>query len=236
MIKLYIKEGLQKTEHKNLFITDYAGDIVNLLINKPMVYRIVYDPNYDIYAIGDGYQYLHGWLVRVLKDNGYSDIDVNSTYDAMFVPYTDIDNVEEFDAGFGIGMEYPFQTPIKTGYFLTYRKHDLKNRFTDIFNILNRKHLIISDHKYPKSNERLYPEFGLSNNDLYNNLLINCDNYIAGRVSFIMVDSIEEQIEMLRNLIPVIDRDKMLWRDISLSELDNLEKQLLQRQKELEQK
>lgn len=51
-----------------------------------------------------------------------------------------------------------------------------------------------------------------------------------------MVDTIEEQIEMLRNLIPVIDRDKMLWRDISLSELDGLEKQLLQRQKELEQK
>lgn len=43
MIKLYIKEGLQKTEHKNLFITDYVGDIVNLLINKPMVYRIIYD-------------------------------------------------------------------------------------------------------------------------------------------------------------------------------------------------
>ena len=44
---MIIKERLEQTKYG--FVTDYVGDIINFLINKPKIYRISYYPQKDIY-------------------------------------------------------------------------------------------------------------------------------------------------------------------------------------------
>ena len=43
----------------DMFYTDYAGDIVNLLVNKPRAYRFLYDAQADLYIICDAWDYTH---------------------------------------------------------------------------------------------------------------------------------------------------------------------------------
>jgi hypothetical protein len=231
-----INERLQKVPNGDVFTTDYIGDIVKLFLNKPKVYRFSYLPKLDIYAVGDAYKYEHGNLIYCLREyGGYDIVYEDSQNNAMFCPYDEIDNSEDWDAGFNFGVEYPYSVPIETGYILTFNKSSLQNDFRELYTYLNKHHLILKDHKYINSEGRLYPEYGLSNNDLYNTLLCMCDGYLDGRVKKLYADTIEEQIEMLRNLLPVVDFSIPVWRPITMKELDELEKKMLVRQKELSQ-
>ena len=57
-MKLKIKERLQKLSD-DIFYTDYAGDIANLLANKPKEYRFLYDAQADLYMICPAFDYIH---------------------------------------------------------------------------------------------------------------------------------------------------------------------------------
>ena len=53
------------------FITDSPYDIKNLLLNKPKLYRILYDANIDMYMIGDGSEIIHWDMIREAYKQGY---------------------------------------------------------------------------------------------------------------------------------------------------------------------
>lgn len=56
---------------EDMFITDYAGDIVNLLVNKPQEYRFLYDAQADLYMICDAWDYIHLDMVAVAFREGW---------------------------------------------------------------------------------------------------------------------------------------------------------------------
>lgn len=92
-MKLKINERLQKLG-SDMFITDYAGDIVNLLVNKPKAYRFLYDAQADLYMICDAWDYIHMDMVKqAFKEGWYTD---------------EKDFIEEFICDFyrGIATEY----------------------------------------------------------------------------------------------------------------------------------
>lgn len=66
-----INERLQRLGN-DMFITDYAGDIVNLLVNKPKAYRFLYDAQADLYMICDAWDYIHLEMIeQAFKDGWY---------------------------------------------------------------------------------------------------------------------------------------------------------------------
>ena len=66
----YINERLQRLG-SDMFITDYAGDIVNLLVNKPNAYRFLYDAQADLYMICDAWNYIHLDMVKQAFKEGW---------------------------------------------------------------------------------------------------------------------------------------------------------------------
>jgi hypothetical protein len=69
-MKLKILERLQKLDD-DMFITDYAGDIVNLLVNKQKEYRFLYDAQADLYMICDAFDYIHMDMVEEAFNDGW---------------------------------------------------------------------------------------------------------------------------------------------------------------------
>jgi hypothetical protein len=74
-MKLKIREKLQKLGN-DMFITDYAGDIAQLLANKPKQYRFLYDAQADLYMICDAWDYIHmDMMEQAFKSGWYADQD-----------------------------------------------------------------------------------------------------------------------------------------------------------------
>lgn len=65
-----LSESLHRLD-SNCFITDSPYDIKNLLLNKPKLYRILYDANIDMYMIGDGREIIHHDLLEKAFELGY---------------------------------------------------------------------------------------------------------------------------------------------------------------------
>ena len=63
-------EKLQKLG-SDMFITDYIGNVVDLVKNKTDQYRILYDSKIDKYIIANGYEHTHFDMLRTAYDNGY---------------------------------------------------------------------------------------------------------------------------------------------------------------------
>ena len=236
--KLKIEEKFQKTNIRDCFVTDYVGDIVNWLLNKPRIYRITYDVNKDLYAICDGDKHIHAQNYRSLRTLGYySDEEPCETLnmeDFIFCPYEYADNVKNY-AVYGFETERVYFTAIPTGYIITSHKNDLKDEVPDLWNMLNRRHLII-DKKRPGDSEVLYPEFHVDNRMLYNQLAMNCYTYLDGYNYSIMMGTIEEQMEAMHKLIDVIDFNQP-WRYLDFKvythkDLDELEKSMYEKQAE----
>lgn len=66
----YLTESLHKLG-SNCFITDSPYDIKNLIMNKPKLYRILYDSNIDMYMIGDGNEVIHWEMLIEANRRGY---------------------------------------------------------------------------------------------------------------------------------------------------------------------
>lgn len=73
----FLGEGtapLNESLHKlgsNCFITNSPYDIKNLIMNKPKLYRILYDSNIDMYMIGDGSEVIHWTMLKEAYEQGY---------------------------------------------------------------------------------------------------------------------------------------------------------------------
>ena len=72
----YIKESDDLNESleeiaSGTYCTDYVGDIVNWLLNKPKPYRIVYDRYYDVWCIADAMQNTHKDMSIDMFDSDY---------------------------------------------------------------------------------------------------------------------------------------------------------------------
>lgn len=96
-----INERLQRLGN-DMFITDYAGDIVNLLVNKPKAYRFLYDAQADLYMICDAWDYIHLEMIeQAFKDGWYT---------------TQKDFIDEFVCNWFNGCyKYYFDTAVNLG-------------------------------------------------------------------------------------------------------------------------
>jgi hypothetical protein len=156
VIKL-IREKIEKHEN-GIIVTDYVGDIVNLLINKPKPYRIVYLPEWDVYGIGDAYKFIHGNIQDVLKEFGYTiskrkinlrnkqnpdwvmtDVEFDLSEDASFEPYNTED--ASWEVGGFVG-ERKNRTYITTGIIKT--TDNLNAIMPDLYNKLRVSGLLLS--------------------------------------------------------------------------------------------
>lgn len=75
MIRLRIKEDDLNENLEEIaggtYCTDYVGDIVNWLLNKPKPYRILYDKKYDVWCIADAMQSTHKDMSIDMFDSDY---------------------------------------------------------------------------------------------------------------------------------------------------------------------
>lgn len=115
--------------NSDVFLTDYVGDVVNLILNKPSNYRITYIPNNiypgsgtdgDIYLIADSDDYIHGEMLEVAIENGWLPnlvsnmrkyhentmyVDSNRTVNLLFVPKNNFSEIE-----YSFDREYPIES------------------------------------------------------------------------------------------------------------------------------
>ena len=57
-MKLHIQESIHQIA-SNCYISDYVGNILDLINNKPKLYKIIYDAQADLWLIGDGNRLIH---------------------------------------------------------------------------------------------------------------------------------------------------------------------------------
>ena len=152
-----VQEKLEKHD-SGIIITDYVGDVVNLLINKPKPYRIVYDTVFDVYGIGDAYNFIHGDIQDVLKEYGYEEKtthtvtlrnkkvnnyvvknhEVSSHVLLSFEPYNTHDM--SWEVGGFVG-ERPSSCYITTGVILTTSPLNIK--VPDLYNNLKKRNFLL---------------------------------------------------------------------------------------------
>ena len=75
-LKLRIRESISMVEQleeitPNTYCSDYVGDIVNWIINKPKPYRILYDSKFDVWCIADAISKTHWQMAEDLFDSNY---------------------------------------------------------------------------------------------------------------------------------------------------------------------
>ena len=152
-MKLCIKESIEKVD--DILVMDYAGDLVNILLNKPKPYRICYDRLNDVYGIGDAYKYIHGYIEDAMKSLGYEpgvikdvtnelgwELPDRSDYvECTFIPYRCED--DSWQVGGFVG-ERDNPVYLSTGALLIGKKQDLKNLLPDFYNVLNRRNVLIN--------------------------------------------------------------------------------------------
>ena len=155
-MKLRIRESFQKLDGGDILLTDYAGDIANLLINKPKSYRILYNKHDDVYLIADAMNYIHeemteiaiyeGWLPKTQEFMKSRRIDVDD-YDRDYSENIVFIPKDEMEVTFGKRFfsmalsEYSCEYPIETGSIFTkeeYHHNYLSDNFNDLYSRLKR--------------------------------------------------------------------------------------------------
>lgn len=159
---IMLNEGLEEVAD-GVFCTDYAGDVANLLVNKPKPYRFIYDEDYDVYIIADAEKYVHYQLAKMLVSSGYMykfrDFEDNMREETIKrqmkykIPASAM-SIENVYASMGnkIGFIfipgdyslksfeeksfYRFETPITTGTIYTTSDNELSVFCRDLYNKL----------------------------------------------------------------------------------------------------
>lgn len=134
-----ISESVEKID--DILVFDYVGDVVNLLLNKPRPYRICYDPQNDVYGVGDAYKYIHGFIEKGMRQLGYiiSETTGHAYSECTFVPYDVKD--DKWQAGGFVGeREKPIYLP--TGFLLFNKVVSPEDEMPDLFTVLERRNLI----------------------------------------------------------------------------------------------
>lgn len=79
-------EKFEKLQN-DLFSTESAYDVLNLMKNKPAPYRVIYDKTNKMYFIGNAFDYIHQDLMEVAIQNGF--------YPDLFAPDEADDYIED---------------------------------------------------------------------------------------------------------------------------------------------
>lgn len=165
-MKIRIKEGLEVLEN-GITVTDYVGDIVNFLINKPKNYRVVYDSNIDLWAIIDSTRMTHAMIIEYLAKSGFVDFrkvgidrirDEDEDYDGYedYEVYCDyyyglkrkvaglifVPNNSTFTDTYA-GEMYEYPTEITTGTIYTNTAYDMKGIFRELYDKLTQRDLLV---------------------------------------------------------------------------------------------
>ena len=88
----FIQESFQKVADGDVLLTDYAGDIANLLVNKPKSYRILWDKHDDVYLIADAMSYIHEEMIEKALEEGW----LPKTQEVMKKRNMDVDEYDKF--------------------------------------------------------------------------------------------------------------------------------------------
>jgi hypothetical protein len=155
VIKLTIKESIKTIDGGKILILDYVGDVVNLLINKPKPYRIVYSKYDDVYVIGDAKDYVHIELTDIAMNKGYlyktkefmenHHIDINEldsmyTDNLIFLTANDLDKFGGYTDPYATA-EFGYEYPITTGSIFTksqFGRNYFKRNCADLYNKLQK--------------------------------------------------------------------------------------------------
>ena len=70
-IKLDILTEKLENISEGCYATDYVGDVVNWILNKPKPYRILYDSHFDVWVICDALENTHRGMALDLFDSDY---------------------------------------------------------------------------------------------------------------------------------------------------------------------
>lgn len=150
-----IEASLKKIDDSAVLLTDYAGDIVNLLVNKPKGYRIVYIPYDDVYLIADAKDYIHEYITQAALDEGWlpkldefmrknhediEDIDAYRTVNLVFLTEDNLEKFGTYSDPYN-SMEFGYEFPITTGSVFTksrYSKNYLKQSVPELYSKLQR--------------------------------------------------------------------------------------------------
>ena len=170
MILIKILESFKKLD--DIIITDYAGDVLNLFLNKPKAYRVVYIPQDDLYVLGNAMNTVHmeiikkafhaGWLPNLksyLKQHKMtvSAFERNEAINFIFLPESAItDKFGKFTDDY-ITVEYDgAEYPLETGSVFTkniHGKNFLKDNVPELYNKLMNN--VIDEYRVLKESEEL---------------------------------------------------------------------------------
>lgn len=137
-----ITASIQQLDNGGVLLTDYAGDVVNLLVNKAKPYRICYMDMDDVYLIADAMTYLHEEMIEVAVQDGWlpntsefmqkyhetvEDIDANRSVNLVFLPDDALENFGSYTDPYATS-EFGYEYPITTGSIFT-KGHLVQNFF-----------------------------------------------------------------------------------------------------------
>lgn len=69
LFKKRLNEGMYKIT-QDILMCDYAGNVVNLMKNKPKEYRILYDSYADVFLVCQADDYIHGQMLEKAITSG----------------------------------------------------------------------------------------------------------------------------------------------------------------------
>ena len=171
MIEIKIVETFKQLD--DMIITDYAGDVLNLFLNKPKAYRVVYIPQDDMYLLGNAMNTIHkeiiekalnaGWLPNLqsyLKQHKMT-VSAFERYEAINFIFLPVSAITSKFGKFGddyITVEYMgAEYPLETGSVFTKDSQDidfLKNNVPELYNKLMNN--VIDEYRVLKESEELF--------------------------------------------------------------------------------
>lgn len=153
-MKLKIRESFKRLEN-DLFITDYVGDIVNLLLNKPKPYRITYIKYDDLYIIANAETNVHYDMTDKVMELGYlpnakefmdqcnidlDEFDGYHTDNLIFLTDIDLENFGSYTDKYATA-EFGYEYPITTGSIFTkskFSRNYFKRQLPDLYTKLQK--------------------------------------------------------------------------------------------------
>ena len=136
-MKLYRYKDISATIHKlddgGVLLTDYVGDVVNLLINKPKPYRLCYLEMDDVWLIADAMTYLHEEMIDIALNEGWipksaefmqkyhedvSYFDANRTVNLIFLTDDALSKFGSYSDPYATA-EFGYEYPVTTGSIFT---------------------------------------------------------------------------------------------------------------------
>jgi hypothetical protein len=150
-----ITAAIHQLDNGGVLLTDYVGDVVNLLINKPKPYRLCYLEMDDVWLIADAMTYLHEEMIDIALQEGWipnssefmqkynedvSYFDANRTVNLIFLTDEALSKFGSYTDPFATA-EFGYEYPIITGSIFT-KSNLVSNYFQrsvpDLYNKLQK--------------------------------------------------------------------------------------------------